>query len=92
MCSKGGVVEFYKLPLSLETLQGLWKWTEVCESVSGLSSMKASDAPYEKWSDRQLCSRTSWIGKESWRLARAVAKETGRKVIANAPPISPFYL
>jgi len=86
MCSKGGVIEFYKLPLSHESIRRLNTWQETVSAVAGLK-VAIGDRPYEKWAGKELASRSSWIGKESLSLARALSKELGRKVQAFGPSV-----
>lgn len=92
MCSKGGVIEFYKLPLSHEGIDALWNWNEAVCALAVLRGLNGEKGPYLGWAKKQLSNKTSDMSRESVRVARLVSKETGRKVIAVAPPIHPMRL
>jgi hypothetical protein len=91
MCSEGGVIEFYKLPLSAQSIDDLNTWREAAATVATLGD-DIGEGPYEKWASKELASRTSWIGKESKRLAASLSRELGRKVRPFHPPVDLFRL
>jgi hypothetical protein len=86
LCSEGGVVEYYKLPLSFESIQRLELWQRTVTNIAQLR-LALDHEPYEKWAAKELRSKTSWIGKESKSLATDLTKELGRKVRAFRPPV-----
>jgi len=91
MCSKGGVIEFYKLPVSYESLRALWTWNDACAGLASLS-VATLHGPYDEWARKELSGKTSWVGRESNRLAKVLSKEIGRKIVAHGPPVHPFRL
>lgn len=86
MCSEGGVIEFYKLPLSMDSIGRLEQWQRTVTHVAE-HYLQFDDGPYEKWAERELSLRRSWIGRESQRLASDLTKELGREVRALRPPV-----
>jgi hypothetical protein len=92
LCSEGGVVEFYKLPLSMESLERLDMWRKTCIPIAKLHLDDLGDGPYDRWAGSQLASKTSWIGREAAALAKLLTKELGRKVRAFRPPANVMRL
>lgn len=94
MCSKGGCIAMYRLPLSDVTCWMLEEWNVMAKGLASieLDIELGSDSPSPQWSrflQRQTGSRGSDFQKLSARVARRVEKETGRKVNVHK---SPFHL
>lgn len=86
LCSKGGVVEMYRLPLSVDSLLRLDRWRTACIPIAKLHLDEIGDGPYDRWASSQLKSKSSWIGRESIALAKLLTKELGRAVRSCHPP------
>jgi hypothetical protein len=91
LCSKGGVVEFYKLPIDPETLRMARLWERVVRQMAGLA-FDVFEHPHRDWAKQQLYDHSSWITGEAKRLATVLSVELGREVRAFCPPVHIFRL
>jgi hypothetical protein len=94
LCSEGGVVQYWKLPLSDSLKYDLNRWRHITERLANmaLEYEPVDRCPYHEQATAWLADPNSWISGFSKSLAQRTEAELGRKVRAFNPPYHPFRL
>lgn len=90
MCSKGGVIPYYALPMQGLTRFQLHQWHIAAQSLACI--FLDSQSLYRQMAEKELNDPKSVLSRESVRLAHEASAQLGRKVVARCPPIHLFRL
>lgn len=89
LCSLGGIIEYYRLPIPDRLLGDLNRWNIETRAIGSLYLNLDSDfkRPSFRWAERHLNDPNSAVNLEAKRLAKALTKHVHRKVLTHCPPV-----